>query len=276
MKSNYISTYSLLKPFLLFIILIQWTSSCTERIDIDLDDSEIRLVVEGQITNEPAKHFVKITRSANYFSNQPPTKVIGAVVTISEGNNLYPLTEEEPGLYFTEPDVAGTPGKTYQLSMIIEGKTYVATSQMKQVMPIDSIQLKLNTKETGFFDVLLFGQEPATPGDHYMWRAYKNGTLQTDSISKIIFLGDDLVNGRYINGLVVQQVEAEPEDLITLEMMAVPKDYFQFVLTLMIESRWRGGPFDGPPANIRGNISGNALGFFVAYSFTKTDRAVPD
>lgn len=251
-------------------------SSCTELIDIKLDDSEVRLVIEGEITNEPARHAVKITRSANYFSNEPAPGVTGAIVSITDGENSHILIEEEPGLYLTEPDVFGTPGKTYQLTVLTGGMEYTATTEMKQVMPIDSIQFRRSVRDEKNYEVLLYAQEPTAPGDHYMWKSYKNDSLLTDSISKVIFLNDDLINGRYLNGLIVQQIEAIPGDEITLEMLAVPQEYYQFVLTLMIESRWRGGPFDGPPANIQGNISNGALGFFVAYSQTRNKRTIPE
>ncbi len=251
-------------------------TSCTELIDIRLDEGDVVIVIEGEISNEPGRHLVKVTRSAGYFANQPAPRVSGATVSINDGANVYLLTEEEPGYYYTGADVFGEPGKTYQLSVIIDGTEYNASSQMKPVMPIDSIQFSRSVEQDGYWEVLLFAQEPDTPGDYYMWRSYRNDTLLTDSISKIIFLGDDLINGRYLNGLIVQQVEAEPGDEITLEMLAVPQDYFQFVLTLLIESRWRGGPFDGPPANIRGNISNGALGFFVAYSQTREKRVLPE
>lgn len=258
---------------LAFVLLF---SSCTELIDIKLDDADVIIVIEGEISSKPGRHLVKVTRSAGYFSNQPAPRVSGATVSITDGFNIYLLTEDEPGHYYTEESVFGEAGKTYYLSVIIDGTEYNASSEMKPVMPIDSIQFRRSVREEGFWEVLLFAQEPDTPGDYYMWRSYRNDTLLTDSISKIIFLGDELINGRYLNGLIVQQVEASPGDEITVEMLAVPQDYFQFVLTLLIESRWRGGPFDGPPANIRGNISNGALGFFVAYSKTREKRAIPE
>lgn len=251
-------------------------SSCTELIDIKLDDSEVRLVIEGEITNEPARHAVKITRSANYFSNEPAPRVTGAIVSITDGENSHILIEEEPGLYLTEPDVFGTPGKTYQLTVLTNGMEYTAISEMKQVMPIDSIQFRRSVRDEKNYEVLLFAQEPETPGDFYLWRSYRNDSLLTDSISKVDFQSDILINGSYLNGYPVHQVEATPGDEITLEMLSVPEDYFLFVITLMIETQWRGGPFDGPPANIQGNISNNALGFFVAYSKTSDTRKIPE
>jgi hypothetical protein len=269
-SNDHLLPFSALFPLFLFLMV-----SCSEKINLKLDDSEIRLVVEGEITNEPGRHLVKITRSAGYFSNRPPEAVSGALVSITDGELVYDLVEESPGRYLTSPEVAGVPGKTYTLNLLIDGVEHQASSTMKEVMDIDSIQARPGSRTEGVYEILLFAQEPATPGDFYMWRTYRNDTLLTDSISKVIFLADDLINGRYLNGLIVQTAEASPGDEITLEMLAVPEDYYQFVLTLMIESRWRGGPFDGPPANVIGNVSGNSLGFFVAYSKTRKQLMVP-
>jgi hypothetical protein len=52
-------------------------------------------------------------------------------------------------------------------------------------------------------------------------------------------------------------------------MISISKAYYDFLTALMIETVWRGTPWDGPPANIPGNISNGGKGFFRASAVTR-------
>ena len=68
------------------ILSLTFATACTEGIDIDLNEGENnRLVVAGEITNEPGPYSVRLTRSTSYFYNQPAPAELGAKVTISDG-----------------------------------------------------------------------------------------------------------------------------------------------------------------------------------------------
>jgi hypothetical protein len=43
--------------------------SCTERIDIELDSTYRRLVVQGAVTSDSVRHRVFLTTTSDYFSN---------------------------------------------------------------------------------------------------------------------------------------------------------------------------------------------------------------
>ena len=45
--------------------------SCTERIDIELDSTYRRLVVQGAVTSDSVRQRVLLTTTSDYFSNQP-------------------------------------------------------------------------------------------------------------------------------------------------------------------------------------------------------------
>ena len=58
--------------------------SCTERVDIDLDSTWQRLVVDGYITTDTTSHFIKLSKTTDYYYNQEPPAVTGAIVEISD------------------------------------------------------------------------------------------------------------------------------------------------------------------------------------------------
>lgn len=268
--------------FYISITLLIFVSSCTEPFEANLDSTYVRLVVQGSISNELKTHQVSLTKSADYFSNKPAEKVTGANVTISDGDNIYSLTEISEGLYETDT-IVGKPGKTYSLSIRSDGENYTSSCYLNSIAPIDSINF-------GYYDygeysdyndsslyVLLNALEPATPGNYYLWNVYKNGVLESDTLSESSFSDDIFVNGNYMTNITVQWVKnALIGDTISLEMQSITEEYYNYINQIMSETVWNMGPFDGPPANPSGNISNGAMGFFLAYSVETITAIVPE
>ncbi|MBK7030017.1 MAG: DUF4249 family protein [Bacteroidales bacterium] len=71
-------------------------SSCTERIEIELEDDFARLVVEGAITTDTMPHTIKLTTTSSYYYNQPAPVVQHAIVSISDGTETFLLNETAP------------------------------------------------------------------------------------------------------------------------------------------------------------------------------------
>lgn len=272
-------------PLFLIISLIVLAGSCTERIDIDLDDSYARLVVEGSVTTDTMAHIVRLTSTTSYFYDESAPGVEHATVTIDDGESVVELTETEPGIYSTTPDYHGIPGRTYKLNINlaspINGKSeYDATSYMQPMLTLDSVNSVFhdNWGPEGYFEVRCYVLDPPTT-DFYMFRLYKNGELLSDSLNKVLVTDDRFYNGNYTNGIGVgflnQDVDREivtPGDLLTIESARITEEYYQFVSQLQIQSGYQNPMFSGPPANITGNISNGAIGFFAAYpvSYSKT------
>jgi len=273
--------------FLIFALVI---SACTEPYETELESSFIRLVVQGSITNELKAHQISLTKSADYFSNEASPKVTGAVVNISDGENVFNLNEVSDGLYETDI-IAGEVGKTYTLTINSDGEDYEASCYLNYCPPIDSINF-------GFYDlsaydivdssayVLLNALEPVTPDNFYMWNIYRNNILETDTINEVYFSDDLFINGAYMYNVEVGWVrEVEIGDTISLEMLAITKEYYNYIYQILSVTDWDMGPFGGPPANPNGNIielndndnnNDDPLGFFMAYSTYKVTRVVPE
>jgi hypothetical protein len=258
----------------LTLIALLFFAGCTERIDLELDSTDEKVVIEGEITTESKPHKVAVTKSAPYFANQAATPIEDAQVWLYEGENSWQLTEQEPGCYYT-PELEGKPGATYQLEVLAEGTKYTAQSTMPQLTVIDSIRFQEDIFNDKDMEILLFAQEPGDTKDFYMWKYFKNHILETDTITEATIERDDLVNGSYISWIGVMQVENYSlNDTITLEMSSITEDYYWFLVEFFSETAWRGGPFDAPPANITGNISDGALGFFSTRSISRKTRII--
>lgn len=268
------------KSLLTIIVLLFIALSCTERIDIELDETFTRLVVFGTLTTDTTRHYVELSKTTSYYYNQSPPPVTDAIVEISDNlGNRISLAEERPGRYVTPSNFYVLPGRVYSLWIELKEEInghryYEASSSVNTINPIDSIGLIFQPLwgENGFYEVTCYYQDPLTR-DFYMFDIYKNGELLTDTITKRIVVSDDFFNGSYTNGIGVgyldQSYEREilnPGDTITFKGSNITEEYYTFIWTLQQETGFQTPLFSGPPANIKGNISHGAAGFFAAYS----------
>lgn len=280
-----------IRNIIALMILAVVAFSCTERIDVKLDQQKYaRLVVEGEFSSDTLPHKVQLSKTEDYFSNTKPAPVSNAQVTIFNDEELYELTEtpENPGVYFTAPDVYGTIGKDYTLKIELEEeiggqKEYTATSHIYPISQIDSIGLEFHDDWTddGIWEVKCYVLDPPTE-DYYMFHVYRNGVLVNDTIDQVFVVDDVLYNGNYTNGIGVgyldQSRENEqlfPGDKVTLRVSRITKDYTDFLWQLQETVSYQSPLFSGPPANVQGNISDGGFGAFGAYSSSYASTITP-
>lgn len=262
--------------------------SCTERIDIKLDDSYTCLVVDGQITSDTVAHCIKLTKTTSYFHNQVALAVSGALVQISNEDSIIVLIENpvNSGIYKTPENYYGEIGKLYSLyidnvDINNDGTTesYQASDNMNNVNQIDSIDVAYQEDWEGW-EVKVWAWEPPST-DFYIFKVYKNGVLLTDSIIEYWVQDDAFFNGNYTNGITSQFLSdnkdnelTEIGDTVIFEINSISEEYYKFILEVQTEIYGSNPLFSGPPANIRTNISNGALGFFSAYSLARAETIV--
>ena len=277
-----------LKSILFVYFLSLLVFSCTERIDIQLDDSYARLVVDGSITTDTMIHTVELRTTSSYYYNEPAPMVSGAHLSITDGTHTFTLKEDKAGVYQTDSAVYGIAGQTYilniKLANAIGGHTdYSAVSTLNPIVPLDSVSLLFHPDwaKKGIWEVKCYVQEPPTI-DFYRFLILKNRMLLTDTLNEWFVTDDKFFNGNYTNGATVaylQQASAKegliPGDTVTVEVNSIGKDYYDFVTEAQTELRGSNPLFSGPPANVKGNINNGAVGFFAAYSVTHSYTLAP-
>ncbi len=276
-----------LKYFILITLAFGF-SSCTEIIELDLNEGEqVRLVVEGWITTQTKQHEVELTWTTDYFANEAAPRAIDAVVSISDGDNTWVLAEEEPGTYRTSV-IAGEPGKTYTLDIIIDDQEYTASSLMREEAEIDDIVFKYVDpyEEFGFdfldpyYEVQLWTQEVEGLGDAYMWPLWVNGDPLLDSLKNLTFQDDTFIDGIYFPGAPVAQLIIDEEvfvgDTVYVEQWNIGMEAWDVFWAVFNETEFNGGLFDAPPANVPTNVSNGAIGYFGAAAVTEIEAIVEE
>jgi hypothetical protein len=254
---------------------------CTETIDIDLEEAGSRLVVDGMIVSDQKMHYVRLSESVPFMSDSASPPISGADVVLSDGMRNRNLSEVKgfPGYYVTTTDFVGIPDRVYKLKISgvdLNGdeiaESYTTSSYMPSKASLDSIDLVYDPNWE-VWKVILYARDKKASADYYMFRVFQNGVLISDNISEYSVVSDRFFDGSNTNGLWVQSIDGSDDrmglqdgDVITLQMASITVDYYRFVEGIQRENRRQYPLFSGPPANVAGNVSNNALGFFTAFS----------
>ena len=254
---------------LLFFMII--LGSCEKIIDINLNDSAKKYVIEGFITDNPGDCRVKISQTVNFSDTVYSPGISDAVVTIRDNDNPpVVLTESVAGIYRTDA-IQGTPGHTYSLSVSVNGSQFSATSTMPHRVNFDSLYIQ---DFIGFGDAKKFASvvfnDPPGKGNSYHFTQRKNNLVN----NAIFIVNDNFSDGRQNNSLLVY-FDSDDEnmikkgDTVSIDMKCIDEAVYKYWFGLQNSST--GSNDNASPGNPVSNIKGGALGYFSAQTFqTKT------
>ena len=262
------------------------TTTCTEKIDIDLDSTYARLVVDGVVTTDSAEHYVLLSLTSDYFSNKPSPKVQNAVVELSFENEIIQLIESEtiPGRYEAPYAFRGEIGTTYDLDISQldvnqdgEEELYHASSTMAGGSELEKIELKYYpTPVVNGYTVFMYLYHQPEIREWFGFKLKKNSDLLTDTLYKYSVLSDEIFDSGYFPGLPVgflsdddPREAVHPGDTITFELNCIEEAYYNFISEAQLELAGNFPLFSGPPSNIVSNIDNGAMGTFTAYSIQR-------
>ncbi|EZH72023.1 hypothetical protein ATO12_24100 [Aquimarina atlantica] len=268
---------------LIYILIILITSiSCEDAIDIEVPNGKQRLVIDASfeyyMDENPVdiEGGVRLTLSAPFFDKETPT-VSDATVFITDlsNNSIINFTESaEPGFY-TPDSTTFTPefNTTYQLTVIYNSETFIATAQLIPTVPIDNVVQGDNTLFDDETEIIIFFTDDGTRDDFYLFDfdfslflASEDRFYQGEAFNFSYFY-EDMVNGRNV----------------TIKILGIDERYYNYANLLIEQSEQEGGnPFQTPPALLRGNIINTtnidnfALGYFNISEANRFDFTIKE
>jgi hypothetical protein len=291
--------------------------SCQKDINIVIPEAEQKIVVEGSIESGGLP-FVMLTRSVAYFSETSGNDLYGSFVhdadvrIKSEGveylltelcsseipDSLLPLFMELTGIVivpgsgfdiciYTDLSLSliGEEGKTYQLSIDVEGKSLSATTHIPNIVSLDSVWFEVEgtLDSLGLAWALL--SDPDTIGNAYRWSAqrinhYADGIIK-DPVSIAPF--NSATDDQFFNGISFEFNSSRGRlpfsekdddnneeafffkvgDTIAVKGMSIDFNTFVFLRSYYTDLGSQGSPF-ASPASLQSNIEGG-LGVWAGY-----------
>ena len=244
------------KVHLYFLILITvLVTSCEKVIDVDLNTMAPKLVIDasikwqkGSLGNEQT---INLSTTNSYYSDQIPT-VSGATVFITDAtNNVFNFVETGSNGSYICTNFIPILNRSYVLTVISNGETYIAFESLKSVPPIDFIEQRNNTGFTGKeIEIKSFYTDNAATNDYYLFKFKPSFTA-----IPIYFSQEDLnFQGNQIFGLYRSE-ELKPGQTFDITLSGISKQYYNYMQILVsIAGSNSGSPFQSPSATIRGNI----------------------
>lgn len=262
MKNTYIQILSIVF-FSLFAV------SCKEKINIDVPDGDSKLVIEAEVSTEVDSSFVRLTKSANYYSSADYLKVTDALVLVNT-DTFYHMAN---GVYKPKASYQAVANTIYNLKIVAEGKMYTSSSKLTPMFRVDSLQQVFKPAQ-GFlkegYTVKYFGFDNREPIKYTYFRFGKNDLQANDSLfdAKILFDNGTTQSGLYEFELPFLRLKKG--DYTYMIFRSIDKNMFDFINAFNSQSSGAPGPFQVPPANLPTNLVGGALGYFATYDVVRS------
>lgn len=255
-----------------FIILFAFFS-CEKEIDIDLNDADQQIVVEGVCKSLEGKSYVLLSKTINsYDSSGGLEKLSAATVQVSDDDGNTFLFEEDllqPGRY-RHPTFAGMPNTDYEIAIDYEGVSLSGKTRTLTVPQIDSLFVVVDPGLVGddTSNVLIYTvTDNAVEKNYYRFVLWINGERDKN----INIETDDLGNGETYTSPFFG-IDFESEDTVYAELWSMSKqnyDYFSALFTNLNQGPFSAAPSD-PPSNIE-----NGIGYFGVFMVDTMSIIIP-
>jgi hypothetical protein len=227
--------------------------SCEDVIDVDVPESEPRLVIDASInwfkgtTGEEQE--IKLTLTAPFFDNGVPPANNAQVFITDESNTIYDFVEETDTGVYRNSNFNPVLNTNYTLTIVYKNETYTATDTLLPVAELEYVEQNLEGGFTGEeTEIKAFFTDPVDEENYYFFEFIPSipvtPTLDT--------FKDEFVNGNEIFGFYVEE-DLDPGDEVIIRNYGVSEQFYEFMFVLLQQTSEGGGPFETQPATVRGN-----------------------
>lgn len=307
-----------MKYFFFIVLNLILILSCTKEVKVDIPGYEEKLVVDGSIaTGQPPIILLSTSKDVYSATNKDAFLagfVSGAIITVSDGTNTIQLdeictdalpagTESLASQLFGIPvseltknhlcaytsfntAIWGVVGRTYALTILVDGKTYTSSTTIEQPTHLDKTFWEPDNTypDYGFSWATL--SDIQGQYDAYMWevkRINKGTTGQPiDKFFRKTYT--PVFNDLFIDGLTFDFYFENPMsfedsiekkyhgfykigDTVVIKFSKMDQPVYNYFEKKYAQLTTTGNPF-ATPTNIPSNIIGGALGVWAGFSPT--------
>lgn len=259
------------KALFLLLVFIFFSVSCEKVVDVDLPETETRLIINGIVRVNQDDEFLPIrieaTETTSFFDEPVVTQLDDAVILVGEPDPDNPdnlnlgvsvLREYQAGTGIYEPDTIGNdvderiptafinPNTVFYLIVEHKGKRYAGITNYVPTVPIDRL-------EQG--DETLFDEDDTevkititdTPDE-------KNYYVFDFGFGEFLALDDQFINGQEFEFSYFYDSETETGNTIAVSILGADQQFFNYMDLLVEQTEDTGGIFETPSGTVRGNM----------------------
>lgn len=253
-------------------------ASCEKIIDVNINDSEPQIVIEGKINTDTTNYIIEVKMTVPYNATEN-SLVNDALVTLSDDlGATQTLTFIGNGQYETT-SMFGVVGREYILKVEQNGQIYEHPCLLKTPTPLDSVgsiyfaENEVPGVDEGIYLAVSF-TDPVGLGDRYRLVVTKNDTVFNGPNDYYLFW-DKFDDG--LQDIVIyfdEDYRMQSGDRVTVELWTLDERVFDFYNTLD-DILAQGFQPSGVPDNPNSSWSNGALGYFNAYSYDVDSIVIP-
>lgn len=226
-------------------------SSCEEVVDINLQESESRLVVEASIIwNKESNgntQIINLTTTTPFFDSDISPAENATIEIRAESGEIYKFNEVNPGIYLTS-DFLPELNKEYQLNIQYNNEFYTATERMIAVVDIEEIE---QTNNGGFsgndIELKAYYNDPPEINNFYKFNFFFEGVT-------IQIYEDEFTDGNRTFAYFSNE-DLKMGDQVIFEIQGISERFYEYLFILRSQAgQNNGGPFQTQPTTVRGNI----------------------
>ncbi|RXG23204.1 DUF4249 family protein [Leeuwenhoekiella aequorea] len=254
-----ISKFLLASAFLLLAI------SCQETIDVDLPQTEERLVVDAlmRIPNASTTFVeasLRLSLTTGFFESTIPT-IDDALVTLDSASEMYTLTSNGNGFYSAMIPRDQIEQDLMILRVYYNDEIYTATARYITAVPIESLEQGDGSLFSGDETEVIVTYTDTPNQDNYYLFDLDQGEYLTSE--------DTFYKGQRFSFSYFYE-DLEPQDTLNIELIGITKPFFDYMSIVINQSgTGSGNPFAAPPTEVRGNVTNETneanypLGYFA-------------
>ncbi len=233
-------------------------SSCEDVIELDLKDTDPRIVIDASLDASNEILTVIITESNDFYNNDAPVKVSDASVTLKAENGTdtsVPVNAD--GIYVID-NYQIVPGDEYILEVLIGDVLYTASTIAPNLVPLMAVDTNRIEPAFGgdvFYQTLLNWID--TPGEENYYRV--RGLLNDETpVGPYALYNDRGLDGQVFFRPLMERVLLG--DKMEFQLISIDRETHDYFLEIAaVQSQGFGG---STPFNPKGNFDNNALGYF--------------
>jgi hypothetical protein len=273
------------------IILITTATGCiTQYIPESISDQEF-FVVEGMLTDQAGKHTVKLSKSVPLGSDADFNAVNNGTVWISDGTSKFLFSQSSPGVYLSDQNIMGVPGRKYTLNVEIYHYVnnrrvvdYFFQSSPVEMLPVSDIDSLYYERveirqEDGFpfsgegCQVLLNTRDLSGSARYYRWDYKETWQIEnpgyavvihrvcwaTNYSSEIIVKSLADLSQNRLDHMPIRFISNETDRLaeryrIEVNQYSISEDEFKYWSDIKKLNEQSGNLYDMIPSSINGNM----------------------